>query len=228
MSELSRVRSKLNRKNKKIFSKLSKYIYANGINSNIWNEVRLDIASMLLESQMRGSEAKEVIGDDYKKFCNDLIANCPRKKVSDVIIEILMITTLCLFFIIPLLYLRAKFFTKDDIFMDGMLYNGSVSSISFMLSSMFVGSIGSFFSQKMVLIKKRWPLVVFIWFASYMLLSFIFYKLADAYLVKSGSQNGLIVINLLSIEIALFIAFVIIFVVRELRSKNQEKDFLKK
>ncbi|MFA9465273.1 MAG: hypothetical protein ACERKN_13395 [Velocimicrobium sp.] len=53
MSELSNIKSKLNRNNKNTLLYLSNYIYANGVNTRVWKEIRIDLAGMLLESQER-------------------------------------------------------------------------------------------------------------------------------------------------------------------------------
>ena len=44
--------------------------------------VRRDIAQMLLEGEKRGQTAREVIGGDYKKFCDDIISEFPQQAVS--------------------------------------------------------------------------------------------------------------------------------------------------
>ena len=68
MSELSIIKSKLNRRNKHTLDKLSNYIYANCVNTNHWKEIRINLAGRLLESQERGEDSETVIGKNYKAF----------------------------------------------------------------------------------------------------------------------------------------------------------------
>ncbi len=54
------------------------YIRSQNISLEDQEKVRGDIAAMLLEGEGRGLAPTEIIGEDYKAFCDELIAEIPK------------------------------------------------------------------------------------------------------------------------------------------------------
>lgn len=54
------------------------YIRSQSISLEDQEKVRGDIAAMLLEGEGRGLTPTEIIGEDYKAFCDELIAEIPK------------------------------------------------------------------------------------------------------------------------------------------------------
>ncbi len=92
--------------NNKLEQKLSKetnailtdmVVYIRGANITEYNQeiVRRDITNMLIEGQERGLSAAEVIGDDYKAFCDAVIAEMPQMTKKQRLISYIQLMCMC-------------------------------------------------------------------------------------------------------------------------------------
>lgn len=68
-------------------------VYIRGASISEYNQelARRDITNMLIEGQERGETAAEVIGDDYKAFCDAVIAEMPKLSMKDRILDAVQI-----------------------------------------------------------------------------------------------------------------------------------------
>lgn len=63
------------------------YLRASRLSEYEQELVRRDISQMLLDGAARGQDAQEVIGGDYRQFCNDIIAAFPRRGMKERALE---------------------------------------------------------------------------------------------------------------------------------------------
>ena len=67
-----------NPENKEILTNMVVYIRAANISPYDQEKVRRDITGMILDGEHRGAHIKEVIGEDYRLFCDAVIAEIPK------------------------------------------------------------------------------------------------------------------------------------------------------
>lgn len=69
--------------------------YLRGANISEYNQeaIRQDLLEMVLSAQKRGENIQTVIGEDYKIFCDDIIAGLPPKSTKEKFLEFL--DTIC-------------------------------------------------------------------------------------------------------------------------------------
>lgn len=77
----------LNWKYQKIFRKIDTYIYARDIFYMDRENIRRDIINMLYEGQKRNQPVNEIIGDDYKMFCDAFLSSVDVMTKKDKIIK---------------------------------------------------------------------------------------------------------------------------------------------
>ena len=58
-------------------------------------QVRRDITEMLLEGEVRGQSAQTIIGTDYQAFCDEILAELPRRSAGQRTIYGLSVVSLC-------------------------------------------------------------------------------------------------------------------------------------
>lgn len=70
---------KINEENQRAFTDMICYLRGSDISEYDIELVRQDLTEMVLSAQDRGENIDAVIKDDYKKFCDEIIANIPPK-----------------------------------------------------------------------------------------------------------------------------------------------------
>lgn len=80
ISENEEFEKKLTEENRKIMTDIVCYIRSFPVSVIEQEQVRMDIAVMLYDGQNRGEDAQQIIGGDYKRFCDELIAEIPVMK----------------------------------------------------------------------------------------------------------------------------------------------------
>lgn len=89
--ELNRINNKLDKQiseeNQQAFTDMICYIRGANISDYNQEVVRQDLTEMVLSAQKRGENISSVIGDDYKDFCDNVIANLPHKTQKQRVIE---------------------------------------------------------------------------------------------------------------------------------------------
>lgn len=72
------------------------YLRVQNISEQLQEEVRRDILDMLLDGQERGETMEQVIGPDYKQFCDEIVSALPKrtwKERGKETLEILFLTS---------------------------------------------------------------------------------------------------------------------------------------
>ena len=67
-----------NEDNKSALTDIIVYIRSANISPYYQEKVRRDIWEMIVDGEKRGKTAKDIIGDNYKRFCDDVIAQIPK------------------------------------------------------------------------------------------------------------------------------------------------------
>lgn len=72
--------------------------YLRGANISVYHQevIRQDLLEMILSAQKRGENIQTVIGEDYKVFCDDVIASLPPRNMKEKAIEFFDIICWCL------------------------------------------------------------------------------------------------------------------------------------
>lgn len=73
--------------NQEVFTDMICYIRSADISEYDQEIVRQDLSEMIISAQERGEDMESVIGEDYKTFCDDIIASLPPKTVKQRIID---------------------------------------------------------------------------------------------------------------------------------------------
>ncbi len=74
---------KINKENQPMFTDVICYIRSGNISAFNQEMVRRDLSEMVLSAQNRGENITDVIGGDFKEFCDEVIANLPPKTAKE-------------------------------------------------------------------------------------------------------------------------------------------------
>ncbi len=100
LEELRKINDKLDEQiseeNQPVFTDMICYIRSADIALADQETVRRDLSEMIISAQNRGDNIKDVIGEDFKEFCDEVIANLPPKTVKEKWIERLDGICLCI------------------------------------------------------------------------------------------------------------------------------------
>jgi len=231
MRELKLIRKKLNPENKEILTDIRKYIYAKGVNEKILNEIELDIAGMLLESQKRGEKASEAIGEDYKAFCDELIKNCPRKKPIDYVIYILLLlSALAICFAITTYWSRVNHPFKY-MYVEGFVLHCKLDSLISQLGSLIAGPIwGSVILAPIIMRnafdKDKGCAFAFLFFIVYIVFIVVNIKVMD-FIYGRFIRDQMITINLIKLGVISGITTAVLWGVLEWRMRHQLVNYKK-
>lgn len=98
MKELRRRNNELDKElipeNDKVLTDIVCYLRVANISEYNQEVIRQDLLDMVLSAQHRGEDIASVIGEDYKTFCDNIIASVPRLTLKDKIIEMMDIVLL--------------------------------------------------------------------------------------------------------------------------------------
>ncbi|WP_455542586.1 hypothetical protein [Intestinibacter sp.] len=72
--------------------------YLRGANISEYNQelVRADLIEMIIDGQERGENIEQVIGENYKEICDDIINEFPKKTLKEKILESISISFSCI------------------------------------------------------------------------------------------------------------------------------------
>ena len=117
VKELNRLNNKLdeqlNEENREAYTNMICYLRVANISEYNQEIIRQDLLEMVLSAQERGENIQTVIGEDYRAFCDNIIASLPPRSVKEKILEFLDILLLCT----SLLGTIYIIFSKDTIFL---------------------------------------------------------------------------------------------------------------
>lgn len=71
-----------NKENRTVLTDITVYLRSANISPYDQETVRRDIGVMLLEGEQRGDTAKDILGEDYRLFCDHVIAEIPKLSQS--------------------------------------------------------------------------------------------------------------------------------------------------
>ena len=101
MSELSQLRTennelekKLTKENSDLITRMYFYLLSSNLKELEVETIRKDLTGMALEAQQREERFSDAVGEDYKQFCDELIANGRTKSIPAKILEVI---ELCLY-----------------------------------------------------------------------------------------------------------------------------------
>lgn len=77
----------LNKTNSKNMIDIVVYLRSANISDYHQEIIRYDIINMLIEGQRRGLHINDILGEDYKTFCDEVIAEIPKLKTKDKILK---------------------------------------------------------------------------------------------------------------------------------------------
>ncbi|MDO4816278.1 MAG: DUF1129 family protein [Bacillota bacterium] len=96
LKENNELEKKLGKDTNEILTDIVVYIRGSRISEYNQEIIRRDITNMLIEGQERGQTAREVIGDDYKAFCDAIIAEMPEMSAKERVLNAIQIACMCL------------------------------------------------------------------------------------------------------------------------------------
>lgn len=86
----------INTENREAFTDIICYLRGADISEYHQEIIRQDLLDMVLSAQKRGENIRAVIGEDYQAFCDEIIANLPRRNRKEKVVEFLDIICWCL------------------------------------------------------------------------------------------------------------------------------------
>ena len=84
----------LSPENQKVLTDIVVYLRGSSSPTDRQEQVRRDILDMLLEGEKRGQSAQEVIGEDYQTFCDQILAELPRRSAGQRTVYALSVVSL--------------------------------------------------------------------------------------------------------------------------------------
>lgn len=100
---------KINEENQSIFTDMICYIRSANISSLNQEMVRRDLSEMVLSAQSRDENIADIIGGNFKEFCDEVIANLPPRTTKEKWIDRLDIVFSC----VPILGIINIVFSND-------------------------------------------------------------------------------------------------------------------
>lgn len=93
VKELNRLNNKLeeqlNEENSEAYTDIICYLRVANISEYNQEIIRQDLLEMVLSAQERGESIQTVIGEDYRAFCDNIIASLPSRSLKEKILEFL-------------------------------------------------------------------------------------------------------------------------------------------
>lgn len=79
----------LNEENQKTLTDIVVYLRGSNISEYQQEIIRKDITDMMIDGELRNMTMHEVVGDSYKEFCDNIIAEIPQQKPLEKVLSIL-------------------------------------------------------------------------------------------------------------------------------------------
>lgn len=162
---------KLTPENDEVNTNIVCYLRTSGMDELEAEEIIQDILGMMLEAQKRGEEIEQVIGNDYRAFCDSVIeAAHPkrfswRKLFSDLEIVVIVISLLWLldiiFFYLPQMFKQGRLILDFQVSL-GFLINTAIILLASVLIVKYIGKT-SFKDSKEKRQGHKWRQFVLLW-----------------------------------------------------------------
>jgi len=197
---------KLTGADKVIINKMMSYLYTRSINQYELKNMQAEIVGMAAEGALRGEKLDTVCGPDYKKFCDELSANCLHKSKFELFLEVVMILSLTYAILLPFIYFTVLFL-RDPGQVNGILLSFEYGDLfGLLLVPTFCGGLGVLFYQRNSFAGKGKALLLYMLF--YFVTFFILRVLSGIFL------HGEITINVLLAAIVTVAAFLFSFLIK--------------
>lgn len=85
----------LNQENQNTLTDIVVYLRTSNISEYQQEVVRKDIMDMMIDGEHRGMDMHDVIGEDYKEFCDNILVELPKQKPFEKVLA--MISPICLY-----------------------------------------------------------------------------------------------------------------------------------
>ena len=94
LEENNRREKELSPDNQKVLTDIVAYLRGSSASTYQQELVHRDILEMLQEGEARGQTASEIIGEDYQTFCDEILAELPKRSMKQRIVYALSIVSL--------------------------------------------------------------------------------------------------------------------------------------
>ena len=207
---------KLSKADKAVISKMMSYLYTRSINQFELNNMQAEIVGMAAEGALRGEKLETVCGPDYKKFCDELSANCLHKSKIELFLEVVMILSLTFAILLPFIYFSERFL-GDPGKVNGFLLSFEAGKLfGFLLVPAFCGGFGILIYQRNSFARKGKALLVYSLF--YIVTYFILRVVSEMIF------HGEITINVLIPAIVTVAAFLLSFLTKRAIASARMKE----
>ena len=191
---------KLTKPDKAIIGKMMSYLYTRSINQFELKNMHTEIVGMAAEGAIRGEKLENICGPDYKKFCDDLSANCLHKSRLEVFLEVVMILSISFAILLPFMYLNDFLINRPEQVSSFIISIKASEFFGISLVPASCGGFGALFYQRNSFARNGKALLLYILF--YFVTYFILRVLSGTFL------HGDITIDVLYTAIATVGVFV--------------------
>ena len=91
----NQLEEKLSQDNQNILTDIIVYLRTSQISDYQQEIIRNDITQMMIDGEQRNMDMHDVIGNDYKEFCDNILAEVPKQSITEKILS--MIAPICLY-----------------------------------------------------------------------------------------------------------------------------------
>lgn len=85
----NQMEEKLSYENQDILTDIVVYLRTSGISNYQQETIRQDIITMMIDGETRGLDMHDVIGDNYKEFCDNIIQEIPKRSLKEKVLVLL-------------------------------------------------------------------------------------------------------------------------------------------
>ena len=207
---------KLTKPDKAIIGKMMSYLYTRSINQFELKNMHTEIVGMAAEGTIRGEKLENICGPDYKKFCDDLSANCLHKSRLEVFLEVVMILSISFAILLPFMYLNDFLINRPEQVSSFIISIKASEFFGISLVPAFCGGFGALFYQRNSFARNGKALLLYILF--YFVTYFILRVLSGTFL------HGEITINVLYTAIVTVAVFLCSLFVKRAVAEARMKD----
>lgn len=91
----NQLEEKLSQDNQNVLTDIIVYLRTSQISDYQQEIIRNDITQMMIDGEQRNMDMHDVIGNDYKEFCDNILAEVPKRSITEKILS--MIAPICLY-----------------------------------------------------------------------------------------------------------------------------------
>lgn len=91
----NQLEEKVSQDNQNVLTDIIVYLRTSQISDYQQEIIRNDITQMMIDGEQRNMDMHDVIGNDYKEFCDNILAEVPKRSITEKILS--MIAPICLY-----------------------------------------------------------------------------------------------------------------------------------